>query len=308
MSRGRKDTAAAEHHYFPKALQKYWKDDEGWVHRLRLNGKGDRSKNGTFGHVRNAHHIKIAQNPSPWDESFEYIFRNADNSIPLIVAKLSEIEAPFGVEDSDWLRRLAPQVHLEERRAEIAELIASLVVRSPSVRNLIRVGVDDFWERFGGGKTPWVGEVPNHLIAGNQRPHLEQYSKALASRGKFALLISDHSEFIFGDGMLNNFRSGGPVSPSNPRCLVPLTPTLAVAYDCPSQYHVSANFAAIRLSHNEVEEVNWLTQVYSAQCLFYRSQLPSDLTSFQMGKHQQVRYHQNAWLDALMDTIANTWF
>lgn len=303
--RGRKDTAAAEHHYFPKALQKYWKDDAGWVHRLSVSGKHDRSKNGTFGHLRNAHHIKLSDRPTLWDESFEYTFRPADSAIPTVIEALTPAEAPVGVEEREWRERLAPQWYLNERRSEIAELLASLVVRSPNMRNLIRLTVEDFWPE----KPPWPsGSAPNHLIAGNQKPLLEQYSKALATRGKYAILLTDHREFVFGDGMLHNFHSGGAVSPHNPRCLVPLTPTLAVAYNCPSQYHVSADFVAIRLSPEEVDYVNFCTQIYSGRHLFYRSQLPSDLTPFRVGKYQQLEYHRAPWFDELMNTIANTWF
>jgi hypothetical protein len=305
LSRDRKDTAAAEHHYFPKGLQKFWRDDLGWVHRLRSDGKRDKSKNGTFGHVRNAHHIKLADEPSPWDESFEYIFGPIDSAVPKVINALAQVEAPIADHNLAWRDRLAPQWGLETERRSIAQLVASLVVRSPNVRNLIRLTVSSFYN----GELPWPdGKVPQSLISANQKPLLERYGKALSERGKFAILLSDHREFVFGDGLLNNFHSGGAISPHNPRCLVPLTPTIAIAYNCPSQYHVSANFAAIRVSPEEVEEVNWLTQVYSGQYLYYRAQLPADLSSFRVGHHQQVPYHQNAWLDALMDSIANTWF
>lgn len=305
MSRDRKDTAAAEHHYFPKALQKFWRDDRGWVHRLRSDGKEDKSKNGTFGQLRNAHRIKLSDQPSPWDESFEFTFRKADDSIPKLVELICRAEAPPTLETADLQQRLAPQWYLQEFRADISELVASLVVRSPTVRNLIRVGVEDFWSMA--GCPPPFESVPDHLIAANQRPLLDCYKKALSERGKFAFLLSDHREFVFGDGMLNNFH-GGVISPNNPRCVVPLTPTIAIAYDCPSSYSKSADFVAFRLSTDEVDEVNWLTQVYSGKHLYYRSQLPKNLTAFELGKHQQVQYHRTPWLDGLMHVVANTWF
>jgi hypothetical protein len=306
VSRDRKDTASAEHHYFPRALQKFWRDDAGWVWRLTASGELKGSKNGTFGQLRNAHRIKFSDEESPWDESFEFIFRKADDSIPETVAMLSEADAPFRHEGAkEWRQRLAPQWHLQATRGEISELIASLVVRSPAVRNLIRVGVDDFWSRSGG--PPPFSTAPDHLIAANQRPLLDCYAKALSERGKFVVLLSDHREFVFGDGMMNNFQSG-LITPNNPRCLVPITPTIAVAYDCPSSYSQSADFVAARVSPNEVNELNWLTQVYSGKHLFYRSELPRDLTAFQLGKHQQVRYHRSPWLDALMREAASMWF
>lgn len=300
----RKDTASAEHHYFPRALQKFWRDDGGWVWRLSADGKLDRSKNGTFGHLRNAHRIKLADEPSPWDESFEYTFRKPDGSIPRVVELLSQVEAPVGVENNDWRRRLAPQWQLQEDRAVIAELVASLVVRSPSVRNILRLTVSDFFE----GAGPWPnGEVPGSIISYNQRPLLECYSKALAERGKFAIAVSDHREFVFGDGVLHNFH-GGVISPNNPRCLVPITPSVAVAYACPMSYTRSADFVAFRLSPAEIDEVNLYTQVYSGKHLYFRSELPSDLTPFKIGKHQQVQYNSTPWFDDLMHVVANTWF
>jgi hypothetical protein len=305
MSRGRKDTAAAEHHYFPKALQKFWKDDHGWVHRLRADGKRDRSKNGTFGHLRNAHHIKLSDSPSPWDESFEYTFGPIDSAIPRVVELLAQAETPLCNEERPWRDRFGPQWNLENHRSAIAQLIASLVVRSPCLRNSIRLGVLSYHS----GKGPWPGgEVPSALISMNQKPLLERYARALSDKGKVAILFSDHREFIFGDGLLHNFQIGGPNSPYNPRCLVPLTPTIAVGYDCPSQWAVSANFVAVRLSPEEVNEVNWCTQVYSGQYLFYRSGFPSDISSFRQGEHRQLRFHEHGWFDGMMRELANARF
>lgn len=200
--------------------------------------------------------------------------------------------------------RKARQIEERYVRTPLAELVASLVVRSPCVRNQIRVSVSDFFD----GEGPWPnGEVPNPIISYNQRPLLECYSKALAQRGKFAILLSDHREFIFGDGMLNNFH-GGVITPNNPRCVLAMTPAIAIAYDCPISYSKSADFVAARISPNEVDEINWYTQVYSGTHLYYRSELPGDLSAFELGRHQQVQYNRTAWFDGLMGVVANTWF
>jgi hypothetical protein len=255
--------------------------------------------------LRNAHHIKLADKPSPWDESFEYTFRQADDSVPQIAALFSQAEAPIAVGERPWDNRLAPQWYLQGQRAQIAELIASLVVRSPGTRNSIRVGVSSY---FVPEESPWGdSQAPDSLVALNQRPMLECYSKALAQRGKFALLLSDHSEFVFGDGFLNNFHSG-VISPNNPRCLVPVLPTVAVCYYCPTSYTKSADFVAVRLRPDEVEEVNSYTQIYSSDYLYYRSMLPKDLSYFKLAQHQMIQYHTTPWVDHLMDVVANSWF
>ena len=168
------------------------------------------------------------------------------------------------------------------------------------------VMVSDFW---GGEAAHWPdGEVPAHLISGNQKHLLEGYAKALAERGKFVVLLSNCREFIFGDGMLHNFRTGGPVSPTNPRCLVPLTPAIAVAYDCPSSCSQSVSFVTVTATLSEVEAVNEITLIYSGRHIYYRNELPRNLAAFEVGRHQQLQYHRDAWFDEMMKAAANTWF
>jgi hypothetical protein len=301
-----KNTKGADHHYFPKALQKFWRNDQGWVSRLSPDGALKHSKTGGFGHIRNAHHVRLADTPTPWDSSFEHTFNAADSAIPAVVALLSQLECPESQEDEDWGSRFTPQWQLDPHRRMIAETVASLVVRSPNLRNGIKVMLNDF--PFGGAP-PWPGgEPPNHLIAANQRHTLDSYAKALAERGRFVVLLSNCREFIFGDGMLHNFRTGMPGSPHNPRCLVPLTPTVAIAYDCPSSYYDSPGFLCVNLTPKEVDNVNECTMVYSGRHIYFRNELPRDLSIFQIGRHQEFRYHRDDWFDPMMAAATQWWF
>jgi hypothetical protein len=301
-----KNTKGADHHYFPKALQKFWRNDEGWVSQLTFDGKLKQSKNGTFGHLRNAHHIRLADKPTPWDETFEHTFDAADRAIPMVAALLSRLEGHEGQENGEWGSRFIPQWHLDSHRELIAEIIASLVVRSPNFRNRIRVMLNDF--PFGGAPKWPESEAPSSLIAANQKHELSKYSKALATRGKFVVFLSNCREFIFGDGMLNNFVSGMPAGSNNPRCLIPIMPTIAVGYDCPSSYTGSASFVSAMLSPREVDHVNECTMVYSGTHIYFRNELPRDLRIFQVGRHKEFQYHRDEWLDPIMATAATTWF
>ena len=294
-----KRTKSAEHHYFPKGLQRFWRDDEGWVWRIDAQGSIDRSKSGGFGHIRNAHHIKIGGKPSPWDETFEHFFDKADNNFPAVVSALQTVQKPDPRHNAPFSDRLEACWNLDRLRTMLAECIASLVVRSPGCRNLIRVGVQPFHD----------GAVPNHLISINQKHLLEAYSKAMGSRGKYVLLISEANEFLFGDGMLNNFRSGGPPSPYNPRCVVPILPNIAIAYDCPIRPStVSANIMALSVSDTEVDEVNSYTMTYSGTHLFYRNGRPTIPDCFSICRHQQFQYHQVTWLENLYNAAASKRF
>jgi hypothetical protein len=301
-----KNTKGADHHYFPKALQKFWRDDSGWVSRLGPDGSVKRSKNGSFGHIRNAHHVKLADKPTPWDETFEHTFNAADSAIPSVISLLAQLESRESSEDDGWSARFTPHWDLDTHREMIAETIASLVVRSPNFRNRIRVMLNDF--PFGGAPNWPEGEAPSSLIAANQRHELSKYSKALATRGKFVVFLSNSREFIFGDGMLNNFVSGMPRGSNNPRCLVPIIPTIAVGYDCPSSYTESASFVSVILSPREVDNVNECTMVYSGKHVYFRNEVPRDLRIFQVGRHKEFRHHRDEWLDPMMAAAANTWF
>jgi len=203
-----KNTKGADHHYFPRALQKYWRNDQGWVSRLSSDGSVKRSKTGSFGHIRNAHHIKIADGPSPWDETFEHTFGKADSLWPAVVELLGQLESPEVTDTNDWYARLAPQWDLEQHRLAISECVASIVVRSPGLRQSIRVMVSDFW----GGEAPhWPeGKVPNHLVAANQKHLLQRYAKAMSERGKFVILLSNCRELVFGDGGAPQLHGGRP--------------------------------------------------------------------------------------------------
>lgn len=293
-----KRTKSAEHHYFPKSLQRYWRNSEGLVHRRNSSGDIKTSKNGTFGHIRNAHRIQIADVPTVWDESFEYIFGRADTGFRELVGSLQNcIDLTFAIV-GDISARFLPVWQFEQDSSLLSECIASLVVRSPGFRNSIRVAVQPFHD----------GPVPDHLISGNQQHVLTDYAKAMSQRGKYIFMIAGEGEFIFGDGMLNNFRSGGPPSPYNPRCLVPLTPQIAIAYDCPSSYSVPGRFMSIRLSQQEVDKINFFTMVYSKEHIYYRNQCPKDLAELERNAFQQFQYHNPEWLEDVFMAASNSRF
>lgn len=293
-----KNTKSAEHHYFPRAIQRFWRDADGWVHRLSSTGQQKTSKNGSFGHIRNAHHVKLADKPTVWDETFEHTFQKADTAFPALITSLLGLEFGDPLSEAPWRDRLRPVRGLNGRRPALAECVASLVVRSPSVRNLIRVGVASFG----------VAPDPDKLIAVNQKTLLGRYTPALREGGKFLIARASGNEFIFGDGCLNNFHVGGAVTPHNPRCVIALTPDLAIIYDSPMSYMSNDKICSVVLAKDEVDLINEMTMVYSKQYIYYRNHVPVDLEDLRLDAHRQFQYHNTPWLSDLLKALADAWF
>jgi hypothetical protein len=104
----------------------------------------------------------------------------------------------------------------------LAECLASLIIRSPNFRNRVRGTVDYFRERMG-IKTP----ADSNLVGMNVRDGQRMLSKSFARRGKFVVMRATEGEFIFGDGFFHTISSAVD-EPLTPKCVIPLTPELAV--------------------------------------------------------------------------------
>lgn len=218
----------ALHHWWPRSLSKFWADATGHVHRLSSNGDLDRSFPQQFGAIRNNNNIRSGDAPSLWDHSFENTYSKADNAFPDVVRWLQSLKSPISAVNIKKRERISPIIIEEKQRDILAECIASLVSRSPSFRNRIAITAEYYRARFGlPDPTP-----PKSLIGVNARHTQKIFSDTIRGSGKFAVLLSGEGEFVFGDGFLHNFSSAN--RPLNPRCLVPITPQIAIFYASPS--------------------------------------------------------------------------
>ncbi|RKF13778.1 hypothetical protein D6851_17380 [Altericroceibacterium spongiae] len=127
--------------------------------------------------------------------------------------------------------------------------------------------------------------------------------------GRWAILFSDELEFIAGDGFLPNFPASRDALNSGLKLVLPILPTATIIYMSPMQYPTEPRLVTLRLSANEVEQVNAITQVYASSFLFYRDDKPELTEAFRYGEHRQFQYHGHDWLDPLLDDLSqyNRW-
>lgn len=290
------------HHWWPKGLSQFWRDQNDGTTQLSPNGEELKSKSAQFGAITNGHHVKISETPSPWDRTFEHTFDRPDSNFPSVIEWLHSFEVATSYIDERFENRLQPQSATADMLANLTECLASLIVRSPAFRNVIRLTIESY--RNEPGVPPFT--APESLVAANMQDCLKTFSREIGGRGKIVVLYSDTREFIFGDGFLHNFSPPGRLN--SPRCLIPLTPTMSVLYFLPRSYVAIPRLMTMRISPSEVETLNHIIQVYSRDYIFFRSQKPRILPEFSKGEFLQCQYHKHPWLDLLIEVAAQAHF
>ncbi len=267
----------------------------------RPNGTVHRAPPGAFGAITNAHHMRMG---GPWDSTFEPIFNEPDKEMAAFVQWLATLEAAFAVPERSMVERISPQPLPDQRAAQIARVTASLLARSPSIRASIK-RTTEYYRRGFGLTDPTADKT---LIAANQRGLYDAYRKRMM-HGRWAILFSDEREFIAGDGFLHNFPASQDGLNSGLKLVLPILPTATIVYMSPMQYPTEPRLVTLRLSADEVEQLNEITQVYASDFLFYRDEKPEIADAFRHGEHRKFQYHRHNWLDPLLDDLSqyNRW-
>jgi Protein of unknown function (DUF4238) len=285
------------HHWWPRTLSNHWCADDGNVSVIRPSGECHSAPPGTYGAITNAHHIKLG---GPWDSTFEPVFDQADREISEFVGWLLNLETPQVASQNAMVERITPQLLPDERRAQLARITASLLARSPCIRNSIKRTTE-----YRRGKFGLADPAANKsLIAANQQHLFEAYRKRMETSGRWAILFSDSKEFITGDGFFHNFPASQDGINSGLKLVLPILPTATIIYMLPMGYPTEPRLTTLRATANEVEFLNDFVQVYAQDFLFYRDERPALLDAFKIGAHQQFRYHGHDWLDALLDDLS----
>lgn len=255
-----------------------------------------------FGFTRNAHHIRLAHargEASPWDESIEKQFSEADGVFPSLAAQLDALEIEDAQSPPNLRARLRVLPFTEADLDTLMLCALSLVVRGPRFRNSIRLTTEHYRKRFGLADPT----ADKNLIAANLRNALSLFVRNANGRGKFAILDAGDREFIFGDGFFHNY-TGVSVASMSPRMMVPMTPKRAVLWASPQSYSTHPRMVGLRLKPDEVSFINETTMVYSCDSVFFRSQQPQITEAF--SRHQFLEYEWNTHpsIDGLIDAMA----
>lgn len=264
-----------KHHWWPIGLSKRWARSDGRINTISHHGVPKAYFPKEIAKISDGHNIILG---GPWDETFEHQFDQPDNNFPAVVEWLESLHD----EPHKSGKRVRPISMSDEWRLKLSQCVASLIVRGPVMRHRIYLMLRGFHDREGikGYR------APNHLIAANMRNLYDSFSRSIDRSGRFAVLVASDSEFIFGDGFLHNFPITWMPEPTNPLCLVPLSPKVSVLFQRPMSMWAEPRAVALTLAPDEVSFCNDTIQVYSKDWLYFRER-PPQLQHFQEREHQQ---------------------
>lgn len=300
------------HHWWPESVSRHWADQEGKVFWLRPDGEIVRSTPNNFGVIGNGHHIKLSNDPSmpsPWDESFESAFQEADSNFPSVIKWLSGLPPASVAFEQSISSRIISHEPTDEEFSRLIECVVSLAVRSPMYRGMAARIAEDFRGSIG-------SQERNVIIGLNIRHSLRNVLKQIGGRGKAMVVFSPEREFIFGDGFFSNLTVPGD-NLLDVKLFVPVTPEIAVLFVRPTRYGVNPRLVTLAVSEKETDALNVAVQVYAKESIFYRSERPVPIDAFTKAEHRIFADHRNAvdqliqhipgipprdpWLDALIE-------
>ena len=173
-----------------------------------------------------------------------------------------------------------------------SEGLASLVLRSPEYRNRILLNTNHYRRAFGLSDADARGGV-----AGNIH---QWYHMAVSDfRNAFLLLLfSKSNEFIFGEGYLNNV--AGSTYTHQLRAVLPLTPELAVIAFGGSGGAPPAQVCSLCVDARVVLAINELTQIYTKDAVFFRSQKPDINDHFAQNKFLWRPQHRDLMIEEII--------
>lgn len=287
---------SAKHHWWPECVSRHWAGADGMVGWMLPDGTLKRVPPAKLGMIGNGHHIKLASDPrvsTPWDQSFEPEFDNADTNFPGLIAWLDKLPRTE-IAGADLRPRFLPHPASEEELRMLTECMVSLAVRSPRSREAAVAVAEHV-------RGPLPERERNSLIGVNMRRSQRLVSDNIGARAKFVVLFSTDREFIFGDGFFHDVAAViNP--PMTAKMLVPVTPNISVVVCRPSAYSPTPCLFTLVLHQEEVERCNHAVQVYSRNALFFRSQEPVLDDAFSTGKHLAYE-HPNNPVQSLLDSI-----
>lgn len=262
----RKLIRGEKHHWWPVSLSGHWTNKRGLVYRITPNGDIQEAPPKKLACISDGHNIKFKE-PSSFEQTFEQEFDRADNDFPSVIKMLDDLSQRHPKQDRSQYEFHSAHCCEDEFLVRLCGCLVSLVVRSPRFRNNIVTFLN------GIGSSVRAADE-KQLIAANMLSKQEEITKSLNGLGKFVIIFSESEEFIFGDGFYHNISMNGVHHSPNVRILVPLTPNLTILYARPMAYMTHPKIMTRLADRYLVTLINETVQIYSKECLFYRSEKP----------------------------------
>lgn len=281
------------HHWWPMSLSRYWTNEKGRIGRITPNDRAKFISPKGIAKIGDGHNI-LFDEPSPWESTFEDDFDSSDSDFPGVVDWLGALTQQH-TDGGEIQSHESYRTHdaADEDLSLLTSCLSSLVVRSPRYRNAMTSAAESF-------RGPLGKKELKRLAAFNLLHKQEGLSKALGHRGKFVVLFSQESEFIFGDGFYNNIPHDVVVVGSL-RILAPITPSIAVLFARPLQFAVEPRLMTRLVNMKEVHSINETVQIYSKDYLFFRTDRPELSEHFAQNEH--LTFEEGDPVDAWISDI-----
>lgn len=299
------------HHWWPVALQSYWADSGGDVSWIDPDGKREKKRfeNRKIGAKRHGH--TMLRGNEGWETNFESEF-DIDDRIHKIVSGLKRLK-PLGYMFSDWPNLFRAQFKKKREPQDASKLynldddlhrdllllIYSLIIRSPASRSK--------FERY-----PEMAGLPPNEDVGKANMHsLYRTAKDLCEKGHISLhyvvlLHSPYHRFVCGDGYLDWLSTELIARRISGRALIPLTPKICVYFCTRSSARTSSpNCASLMAPKWMVEWVNYITQIYSRDRLFFRGKPPRLTDHFRKRLFLELGDRKDPLIDTLDEIAGN---
>jgi hypothetical protein len=289
----RKLIRGEKHHWWPVGLSQHWANEFGFVHRITPNGAIQEAPPKKLASISDGHNITFKELPS-FEHTFEQEYDRADTDFPMIIKMLDDLRQRHPKEKVNEVDIYFPHRCEMDFLNRLCGCLVSLVVRAPKFRNSI-VG---FFNAIG---STIVNYEHKRTIAMNMVRKQEEITASLNGSGKFVVLFSESSEFIFGDGFYHNISMNGVHCSPNVRMLVPLTPNLAILYVRPMAYMPEPRLMTRLANRDLVMMINETVQIYSKECLFYKSEKPTLSEHFVTREH--LEFTAGDPVDELIESI-----
>ncbi|WP_355607096.1 hypothetical protein RZV17_02930 [Xanthomonas cannabis] len=271
---------SARHHWWPECVSKHWTGEDGKTGWLKPDGTHLRLPPSKLGMIGNGHHVKLSRDgtPTPWDESFESEFDDADTKFPLVIEWLKQLDRK-NIISKILSERFIEVSATNAQLVDTVECVVSLAVRSPMNREASASLVESLRGRIHGNER-------NTLIGLNMRRKQRLIADSIGSKAKFVVIFSSEKDFLFGDGFYHNVQFARQ-APLYPEILAPITPRICVLICRPRAYITKPRLSTIELNREEVDALNLTVQIYAKNAIFFANEMPEIDPAFSEGEHKE---------------------